>query len=66
MTVNHTITFTFKTDRPITEDELGTMIDRMTLEIEEPQVLNTDEASLDYYVDADFTTTDIGVQHAAR
>lgn len=57
MTVNYTITFTFTTDRPMTDGELADMEGACTAQIVEPMTW-TDQGD---FVDADFKVSDLEV-----
>ena len=57
MTTN-TITITFTTDRPLTDDEVDSLITTLFAQVEEPQVDDGNE-----YVDATYTTSGIGIVH---
>lgn len=51
--MKHEITFTFETDRPLTNDELTELLVLLELQINEPQVRSDDG----FPTDAEFSTT---------
>jgi hypothetical protein len=51
------ITVTFTADRPLTEDEQGTLAERIALEVEEPQTRDDDGMP----TDADYRTAFVEV-----
>lgn len=63
MTTMNTITINFSSDRELTPVERDALMNRILLEIEEPQTLQTDPTSLDYYVDAEYRTVLLSSSH---
>jgi len=64
MTTLNTITINFSSDRELTADEREALMNRILLEIEEPQTRDTDPESLDHYVDADYRTVLLSSSHS--
>jgi hypothetical protein len=64
MTTLNNITINFSTDRELTADERDALMNRILLEIEEPQTIETNPDSLNFYVDADYRTTILSSSHS--
>lgn len=60
----HAIKIVFKSDRPITADEINALIARIELEVSEPQIFDdSDPTNLSPIDDADYSTSDIRIAY---
>lgn len=59
----YSLTVTFTSDRDLTKDEFADLLDSIWLQVEEPQTRETDEDSLDIFVDATYSTSNIVINH---
>lgn len=56
----HAIKIVFKSDRPLTENEIEQLIGRLELEVAEPQIFDdSDPTNISWIEDADYSTSEI-------
>lgn len=60
----HAIKIVFKSDRPLTENEINQLIARLELEVDEPQIFDdSDPTNLSTIDDAEYSTSEVKIAY---